>query len=98
MRNGKWIYYYDNGDRYEGDWRNDKAEGKRIYYFNNGDRYEGDYRNDKKEGKEIYYYTSGNRYEGDWRKEKIKFLGPFLYLNNFINLIFCKLYLFKNWY
>ena len=30
--------YYNNGNRYEGDWKNDKKEGKGIYYFNNGDR------------------------------------------------------------
>ena len=39
---GKGIFYYNSGDRYEGDWKNDKIEGKGIYYFNNGDRYEGD--------------------------------------------------------
>ena len=46
---GKGIYYYNNGDRYEGDFRNHKKEGKGIYYYNDGDRYEGDFRNDKME-------------------------------------------------
>ena len=27
---GKGIYYYNNGERYEGDWKNDKREGKGI--------------------------------------------------------------------
>ena len=27
---GKGIYYYNNGDRYEGDFKNDKREGKGI--------------------------------------------------------------------
>ena len=26
LREGKGIYYYPNGDRYEGEWRNDKRE------------------------------------------------------------------------
>ena len=38
--------YYNNGDRYEGDFKNDKREGKGIMYHNNGDRYEGDFKND----------------------------------------------------
>ena len=40
-REGKGIRYYNNGDRYEGDFKNDKSEGKGIRYFNNGCRYEG---------------------------------------------------------
>ena len=32
-KEGKWIMYFNNGRRYEGDWRNDKREGKGIFYF-----------------------------------------------------------------
>ena len=49
---GKWAWYGFKepfiGDRYEGEWRNDKKEGKGIYYYKDGNIYEGDYRNDKK--------------------------------------------------
>ena len=31
IKEGKGIYYYNNGDRYEGDWKNGKREGKGIY-------------------------------------------------------------------
>ena len=48
---GKGIYYYKNGDRYEGDVKNGKREGKGILYFKNGDREMGDYLNDKPIGK-----------------------------------------------
>ena len=41
---GKGIYYYNDGDRYEGEHKNGKAEGKGIYYYHNGERYEGDYK------------------------------------------------------
>ena len=43
----KAIAYYNNGDRYEGDYRNNKREGKGIYYYSNGDREMGDYYNDE---------------------------------------------------
>ena len=39
--------YFNNGDRYEGDFKNNKREGKGIMYYNNGDREMGDYLNDK---------------------------------------------------
>ena len=44
-------YIFNNGNRYEGDWKNGKKEGKGIFYFNSGSRYEGDWKNDKMEGK-----------------------------------------------
>ena len=37
--------YYNNGDRYEGEWKNDKPEGKGIFYNNIGNIYEGYYKN-----------------------------------------------------
>ena len=37
---GKGIYYLNNGDKFEGEYKNDKAEGKGIYNYNNGDKYD----------------------------------------------------------
>ena len=85
LREGKGIYYVNNGDRYEGEWKNDKRDGKGIDYFHEGDRYEGDFRNGNKEGKGIYYYNrepwKGDRYEGEWRNDKKEGKG-ILYYNN----------------
>ena len=68
--NGLREYYYNNGNRYEGDWRNGKAEGKGIAYYNDGARYEGDFRNSKREGKGIIYYNDGDREMGDYLNNK----------------------------
>ena len=35
--------YYNNGDRYEGGWRNNKKEGKGIYYKKDGSKIEGNF-------------------------------------------------------
>ena len=57
----------NNGERYEGDFRNDNREGKGIMYWNNGNIYDGEWRNDRCEGKGIYYFNKepykGDRYE-----------------------------------
>ena len=62
--------YYNNGDKYEGDFRNGKKEGNGIFYYNREpfkrDIYEGEWRNDKKEGKGIYYFSNGDRQMGDY--------------------------------
>ena len=71
MAEGKGIFYGDNGDRYEGEWRNNKPEGKGIYYYNKEPfKGEGDHRNGKKEGKGIYYYNNGDRTMGDYYNDK----------------------------
>ena len=48
--------YYNNKDRYEGDFKNDKREGKGIYYFNSGEKEEGNWKNDKLEENENSKY------------------------------------------
>ena len=50
----------NNGDRYEGDWKNDEANRKGIYYYSNGDREMGDYDNNSKIGKHITLTRNGN--------------------------------------
>ena len=50
---------WNNGERYEGEWKNDLKDGKGIHYFPNGERYEGEFKNGNAEGKGIYYYKDG---------------------------------------
>jgi hypothetical protein len=38
--NGKGTKYFTNGDKYTGDWVDDKMVGRGIYIWPNGDRYE----------------------------------------------------------
>ncbi len=38
--------YYNNGDRYEGDWRNGVREGEGILFYKNGKKDKGDWKND----------------------------------------------------
>ena len=61
--------YMKNGDRYDGEWKNDNKEGKGILYSNKGDKYVGDFRIGF-DGKGIYYWSNGNRFEGDFRNGK----------------------------
>ena len=80
-KNGKGIEFFNNGDMYEGNYKDNKKEGKGIYYFNFGDNYEGDYKNDERDGKGIYYYNNGDRYEGDFKNGKFEGKGKYYYKN-----------------
>ena len=68
--NKKGIIHLNNGDRYEGDYKNDKREGKGIYCWKDGSKYEGDWKNSLKEGKGIYIWKDGDKYEGDYKNDK----------------------------
>jgi len=62
---GKGIYYYANGNKYEGDYKAGKMDGKGIIYCVDGRRYEGDWKDGIKDGKGIFYFADDSRYEGE---------------------------------
>jgi len=45
------IQQYANGDKYEGEWYDNKKNGKGVFYYANGDVYEAEWKNGKPEGK-----------------------------------------------
>ena len=80
-KEGKGIFYYNDGGRYEGDWKNDLREGKGIYhYYSVGGRYDGDWKNGKREGKGIFYHNNGDIYEGDWENDLREGKGIYILL------------------
>ena len=50
---GKGIIYYENGDRYEGDFKSDKREGKGIYFGLMGIGMKGNLKKIKEKEKEF---------------------------------------------
>ena len=78
---GKGIMYWNNGDIYEGDWKNDKREGKGIMFKKNGDIYEGEWKNGLYEGKGIMYWSDGDKYEGYFKNGLFDGKGIYYYNN-----------------
>ena len=65
--NGKGIYTWDDGDVYDGEWKDGMRNGYGIKLVaGTAERYEGQFKNDAKHGRGTYTYESGNKYEGDW--------------------------------
>jgi len=44
---GKGIFFFSDGDKYEGEWNNDLREGKGTMLKADGTKYEGDWKNDE---------------------------------------------------
>lgn len=47
------VYTYPNGDRYDGEWKDDQKSEKGTMYYANGGKYEGELKNDEKNGEGI---------------------------------------------
>lgn len=48
MRHGNGAFYYNEGGKYVGEWKENKMDGKgTLYYPNNTKAYEGDWKEDQ---------------------------------------------------
>ena len=70
-QNGHGVYLYENGDRYEGEYKNGKRHGQGVMEFQSGkhkgDVYKGGYSNGVKSGRGLFTWSSGNTYEGEYK-------------------------------
>ena len=61
---------FDEENRYEGDYKNNKREGFGKLYLVNGNRYEGEFQNDLFTGEGKYYWPNGCKYIGGFKNDK----------------------------
>lgn len=70
-KHGKGVKTWANGDRYEGDFVEDRLEGVGTYVFGRGpwegERYDGQYVDGKRHGEGVYRWATGDVYSGPWR-------------------------------
>ena len=59
------MMYYNSGDKYEGDYKNDQRDGKGVY-ISDGYKYKGDFKKGLREGKGVIIYKTGDKYDGEW--------------------------------
>jgi hypothetical protein len=75
-KSGQGVKVWPNGDRYEGNFVDDRKEGLGAYTWgpsgpNAAERYSGNYRADQRDGYGIYEWPSGDRYVGEWANDAI---------------------------
>ncbi len=72
---------FQNGDTYEGGWKDGKKNGKGTMKFENGVIYDGDWKDDKIHGKGTLTFQNGENYTGDWKGDKMDSTGTWTYEN-----------------
>ena len=65
---GKGLYAYPDGSKYEGEFQNSKPDGEGILTYASGDYYRGYFKNGLKEGKGTLHYADNTQSSGEWRK------------------------------
>tara|TARA_B100001059_G_scaffold114388_1_gene114648 strand:+ start:742 stop:1278 length:537 start_codon:yes stop_codon:yes gene_type:complete len=64
------TYYFTGeflGDKYTGEWKNDKKHGYGTYTWKNGNKYEGVYYDDFPNGQGTLFYSNGDNYVGGFK-------------------------------
>ena len=61
------IGYAANGDKYAGEYKNNRFHGKGVLIQPNGSKYEGEFENDYFSGRGTYTEFSGNKFVGQWK-------------------------------
>jgi hypothetical protein len=72
---------YDNGDKYVGEWKDDKMNIHGSYTYANGNKHVGEYKDNKANGQGTYIYANGNKYVGEFKGNKKNGQGIFIYAN-----------------
>ena len=58
------------GDKYAGEWKDNKMHGQGIYSYANGDKYVGEYKNGAMHGQGTYTFANGDKHVGEFKNGK----------------------------
>ena len=64
------MFTYANGNKYDGEWKDDKKNGRGVYTFANGNKYDGEWKDGDFNGRGVMTYADGNKYDGEWKNHK----------------------------
>ena len=71
------------GDKYVGEWKDDKYHGYGIYTYTKGDKYVGEYKDDNPNGQGTYTWNTapnkGDKYVGEYKDGKYHGQGTYTF-------------------
>ncbi len=79
--NGKGVYVYTNGFKYQGNFVNGNREGYGLLTGADGESYDGMWADDNFNGQGTYIWSNGAKYTGEWKNGVQDGYGIFFYTN-----------------
>ncbi len=67
------TYTFADGDKYVGEWRDDKRNGQGTATYADGGKYVGEWRDNKRHGQGTYTYADGRIEEGIWKDGEFQY-------------------------
>ena len=83
--NGTGTYVWDNGDKYEGEFRDGKYDGYGTMYWNHGAIYRGEWEDGDMHGYGTYIFDNGNTYTGNHEHDYFEGEGKMVYADGSID-------------
>ena len=72
---------YPNGNKYIGEFKNNKFNGQGTAILDNGDKYVGEFKDDEFNGQGTFIYANGHKYIGSFKDDKRNGLGTLYAVN-----------------
>ncbi len=69
--NGRGLYIWTTGERYDGSWRNGKFEGYGSYTWLDGSKYSGNWVAGNRNGQGTFYEANGKSKTGTWKDNEL---------------------------
>ena len=69
MMHGYGVCAFVGGDRYEGEWRENRMHGRGMERYASGDVYDGEYSGGRMHGHGTYYYADGEAEVGSFKMD-----------------------------
>jgi hypothetical protein len=73
------ISILSNGDKYKGEWKDNKVHGHGAWNYGYGNKYVGQFKDNKRNGQGTYTYSNGDKYEGKWKDNKAHGQGTYTF-------------------
>ena len=70
-----------NGDKYVGEYKDNKRNGQFTGTFANGDKYVGEFKDDTIEGQGTYTFANGDKYVGEYKDNMMNGQGIYTFAN-----------------
>jgi hypothetical protein len=74
------TYTFPDGEKYVGEWKDDKYHGQGTYTYVDGREYVGGYKDGKLHGQGTYAHPDGDKYVGEWEDDTMHGQGVYYYL------------------